>query len=735
MQMEQLQGVIIKIIYQNESTWYSICDVRTDTNELITIVGIMPYVAVGEGFLVSGSWIFSKEYGRQFKVEAYRKIMPQKSNEILRYLSSGAIRGIGAKTAQKIVEKYGEDSFDVIENHPDWLVEIKGISRKKAYEISMDFKEKSGARDILTFCNGKVSSNTAIKIHKKWGRNALGIIKENPYALCTSNVGISFKQADDIACELGFSAESKERIIASIKYVLEVYASRDGHTYVTEALLIDSVSKLTSIFHEKIKAVLDSAGQLDFIHVETKNNETRVSLKELYLCEKYIATKLNTINQKAIYLDGDNLSYIIDRVEEESAIKYATMQKKAIWECVSNGVTVLTGGPGTGKTTIIKAVIQIFTHFGLHCALCAPTGRASKRMSEATSNEAKTIHRLLDVTVNENDGEPKFLINENNHLEQDVIIVDEASMIDVKIMNSLLLAIKPGARLILIGDISQLSSVGEGNVLNDIINSQKFSTVRLNEIFRQSRNSGIVTNAHKINSGLYPDLKEKYDDFFFIQMSDDKIPDYIAELCKARLPNKYGKDIIEGIQIICPQKKGVIGTKNLNVILQERLNSPSPKKIECSSTKERIIRTGDRVMQTRNNYEVEWVTSTKEAGKGIFNGEIGTIESIDNEEKTINIDFSGKQVVYDFKDIEEFEHSYAITVHKSQGSEYPIVIVPISTSCPQLLCTRNLIYTAITRASKMVILLGSVNTFFEMIKNDSEVKRSTYLEEMLRDFK
>ena len=366
---------------------------------------------------------------------------------------------------------------------------------------------------------------------------------------------------------------------------------------------------------------------------------------------------MQILNKKAIYLDGDNLSHIIEKSEQESAISYAQMQKKAIWECVTNGVTVLTGGPGTGKTTIIKAVIQIFSYFGLRCALCAPTGRASKRMSEATSYEAKTIHRLLEVNVIENNGEPSFLMNENNHLKEDVIIVDESSMIDVKLMNALLLAIKPGARLILIGDISQLASVGEGNVLNDIINSEKFSTVRLNEIFRQSKNSGIVINAHKINMGLHPDLKEKFEDFFFIQKEDEHIPEYISDLCNVRLPKKYGESIIEGIQVICPQKKGIAGTKNLNTILQEKLNPPSYNKIECDSTRERIIRTGDRVMQIRNNYEVEWSSKVYENGHGIFNGEIGTIKHIDNEEKNIEIDFSGKKVVYDYKEIDEFEHS------------------------------------------------------------------------------
>lgn len=730
--MEELKGTIIKIIYQNENTWYSICDVKTDANELVTIVGIMPYVSTGEGFCVLGTWIYSKEYGKQFKVESYKKEMPQSTNEILRYLSSGAIKGIGAKIAQKIVERYGEDSFDVIENHPEWLIEIKGISRKKAYEISMDFKEKSGVRDILTFCNGAISSNVAVKINKRWGRNALGIIKENPYLLCTGDVGITFKQADDIATSLTFPMDSKERIIASIKYVLEVYASRDGHTYVEEVQVLNAVSKLTELPFDIVKKAFNDSLSLDFLYIENRNNSKRVSLKELYNCEKQIASKLILINNKAIYLDGDNLSHIIDKVENENGITYATMQKKAIWECVTNGVTILTGGPGTGKTTIIKAVIQIFAYFGLRCALCAPTGRASKRMSEATSCDAKTIHRLLDVSVTESDGEPVFRINEHNHLEEDVIIVDEASMIDVKIMNSLLQAIKPGARLILIGDINQLYSVGEGNVLNDMINSKKFSTVRLNEIFRQSSNSGIVVNAHKINQGEYPNLKEKYEDFFFINKSDEDIPDYLADLCKERLPKRYGKGIESGIQVICPQKRGIIGTKNLNLILQEKLNPPSYNKPECDTTREKKIRLGDRIMQIRNNYEIEWTSKNGDNGLGVFNGEVGEIKIIDNEEKYLSVDFGEKNVKYDYKDIDEFDHSYAITVHKSQGSEYPIVIVPISKSCPPLLCTRNLIYTAITRASKMVILIGDINTFFEMINNDSQVIRNTYLEELLR---
>ncbi len=728
--MEQLKGIVVKLIFQNEDNWYSVCDVEADTGKLVTAVGVMPYISVGEGIEANGSWITSKEYGQQFKVQEYKKILPQKKNEILRYLASGAVKGIGAKIAQKIVELYGDDSFDVIANHPDWLVNIKGISRKKAYEISIDFKEKSDVREILTFCNGTISSNTAVKVYKKWGRNALGVIRENPYMLCETDFGIGFKRADEIAMGFGFNPDSRERIISGIRYALNVFASRDGHTFVSEEKLCDGVSKLLEVDKTKVFQMLYDGSVLDFIHVE--KNEKEISLRSLYQAECYIAKKLTEINRRAIYLDGANIEHVLNRIELENGIEYAKMQKKAIFECVANGVTVLTGGPGTGKTTVIKAVMQIFSHFGLKCALCAPTGRASKRMSEATSNDAKTIHRLLEVTVNEYSSEPRFQRDDKNHLEEDVIIVDESSMIDVTLMNSLLLAIKPGARLILIGDTNQLPSVGEGNVLNDIIESNVFCTVKLTEIFRQAKNSGIVINAHKIYKGEYPDLTQKFDDFFFIQVDEDKIPDFIANLCKVRLPKRYNETVFDGIQVISPQKKGVNGTYNLNVILQENLNPNGAQKQECSATRERKIRLGDRIMQIKNNYEAEWCTKTGENGMGIYNGDVGIIKNIDNDEKRLVVDYGDRSVTYLFSSIEEIDHSYAITVHKSQGSEYPIVIVPISYSCPNVLKTRNLIYTAITRASRIVILVGDKGTFYNMIDNNMQQKRNTYLERLLK---
>ena len=729
--METINGTVVKIVYQNLENWYSVCDVEADTGILVTVVGVMPFISVGEGINATGSWVTSKDYGQQFKVEEYKKILPQRKNEILRYLSSGAIKGIGPKIAQKIVEQYGEDSFEVIANHPDWLINIRGISRKKAYEMSMDFKEKSDVREILTFCNGVISSNTAIKVHKKWGRKALSRIEENPYLLCENDFGIGFKRADEIAMDLGISPESNVRIISGIRYAMNVFASRDGHTYVSKDKLCEGVSKLLGVEPEKVLRVLTDGTVNDFLHFERNGEE--VSLRELFFAESFIAKKLFEINRRAVYLDGANVEHIINRIELQNGIEYAKMQKKAIIQCVLNGVTILTGGPGTGKTTVVRAVLQIFKNYGLKCALCAPTGRASKRMSEATDTDAKTIHRLLEVSVGEEwDTETKFQRNETNRLEEDVIIIDESSMIDVTLMNSLLLAIKPGARLILIGDTNQLPSVGEGNVLNDIIKSECFNTVTLTEIFRQARNSGIVINAHKINRGEHPDLSEKYDDFFFINVEEDKIPEYIADLCKTRLPKRYGETVFDGIQVIVPHKKGASGTYNLNVVLQEKLNPQASQKTECSATRERRIRVGDRIMQIKNNYEAEWENSKGENGMGIFNGDVGIIKSIDNEEKRLTVDYGDRRVVYMFSSIEEIDHSYAVTVHKSQGSEYPIVIIPISSSCPPMLQTRNLVYTAITRASRIVILVGDKHTFFNMIDNNMRQIRNTYLEGMLR---
>ena len=730
----KITGTVEKLIYQSSESWYSVCDVCTDDNKAITVVGIMPYVSVGEGIEAEGQWTVNKDYGKQFKVEGYKKTLPKQKNSILRYLSSGAIKGIGAKIAQKIVSQYGEDSFDVIANHPDWLVQINGISRKKAYDISNDFREKADVRELMTMSSGSISPNVALKICKRWGKNALNIVRENPYILCSDKYGISFKRVDEIAFGFGIKSDNPYRIESGIKYAMRIFATRDGHTYVQKNVLIDAVNKLLSVEKEKVQGILDGKEGVKDISVMLIENEQCVVLNELYFAEINIAKKLLALNRGAISFGDANVEYMIEELEATNGIKYANMQKKAIWESIINGVTVLTGGPGTGKTTVIKAVLQIFGRLGVSCALCAPTGRAAKRMSEATQSEARTIHRLLEVSSgSEHSNKPKFMRDSSNPLDEEVIIVDESSMIDVPLMSSLLVALKSGARLILIGDTNQLPSVGEGNVLNDIIKSGLFKTVCLNEIFRQSSDSGIVVNAHKINNGEMPDLTMRFDDFFFIEKEDDQIPELIAELCKVRLPRKYG--ITDGIQVISPTKKGLCGTTNLNFVLQRELNPQASDKAEYTVGVERVFRAQDRVMQTKNNYDIEWYSEAitgKSRGLGVFNGDIGKILTIDKTENMATVDFGGRIVEYQFANLDEIDHSYAVTVHKSQGSEYPIVIIPVSHKCPPMLLTRNLIYTAITRAEKIVIIIGDKQTFNRMINNNFQFNRNTNLCKLLR---
>ena len=725
--MTEVSGSIDSVIFQSSDSGYCVCDIEADNGELITAVGIMPYLTAGDRVKVYGNYVTHQVYGRQLKVEKYEKLIPKGKDEMLKYLSSGAIKGIGPKIAEKIVEQYGDESFNVISDHPEWLAQIRGISRKKAFEMSEDFKEKAGVREILDFCKDTIPAATVMRIYKKWGRNALNMIRENPYRLCSDFYGISFKRADQMAQSVGIEPESYERIKCAIQYSLSIFSSRDGHTYVKADKLSSAAASLIGVDENKVKEILSSMNGADGICFLNGEN---VYKKSSYDAEKYIARKLLVLDNRAVPVDTENVCSLVGTVEAECGIQYAKMQRKAIEASLLYGVSVITGGPGTGKTTVIKALIRIFEKIGMRYALCAPTGRASKRMSEATSSEAKTIHRLLEMTSSQ-DGkdEAVFMRNENNLLKEDVIIVDEASMIDVPLMDSFLRAIKPGARLILIGDVNQLPSVGEGNVLKDVINSECFCVTFLNEIFRQSENSGIVVNAHLINNGKYPDLTEKSDDFFFVSKDEGDIPSYIAELCESRIPKKFSKTVFDGIQIITPSKKGACGTVNLNSFFQKTLNPSSPKKSEITTSSGRTFRTGDKVMQIRNDYDIEW-ERYGEDGTGIFNGEIGVIEEADSDEGIL-VNFDGKKVSYETSMLEELEHAYAITVHKSQGSEYPIVIIPLSQYAPMLL-TRNLLYTAITRAENMVIVIGKKEIFYRMIDNNEQVRRNTGLEAFLR---
>ncbi len=728
---ECISGSVERVIYSNDENGYAICDFATDGGELMTIVGTLPYVGEGEHLAITGMWVHNPKYGRQFKVDSYEKQLPADEDSILRYLASGAIKGIGAKTAIKIVKEFGEDSFDVIENHPEWLAQIPGISRKKALEMSDSFKAEAGMRSTMLFFREYFGPATTVKIYKKWGSEAVDMAKKNPYILCDNIDGISFEKADAMASMLCVAPDSQSRIMSGMQYILSHNVAKNGHVCLPKDKLIEACAQMLSVTLEKAEEayhMLISAGRIKY---SVFGGVTYVYTRDAYEAECFIANKLTVIDNLCPKIDYDDIERFIDREEVCSSIKYAPKQRLAIAEALGSGVMILTGGPGTGKTTVVRALLGIFERMDMQVALAAPTGRAAKRMSEATSCEAKTIHRLLEMEYG--DGEKAvFLRDDRNYLDESVIIVDEASMIDSALACSLLKAVKPGARVILIGDADQLPSVGAGNVLRDLIAGERFAIVRLDVIFRQAEKSLIVTNSHAINEGRCPNLSVKDNDFFFLARENDKdIALTIADLCKNRLPKTYGADTVGRIQVITPSRRGHGGTDNLNVILQENLN-PSEKGKREFKHRERIFREGDRVMQTKNNYDLEW-ESVSRSGLGVFNGDIGIITEINRSEQYMLISFDDRRVTYDFSLLDDIDHAYAITVHKSQGSEYPIVIIPMY-ACPPMLMTRNLLYTAVTRAENMVILVGKEECIKKMVENNRQSMRYTGLQKRLQKF-
>ena len=730
---KRLEGSVERVIYSNSENGYTICDMAlSDSGEIVTAVGIMPMIGAGDNLCLYGEWVHNPKYGRQFSASQYERVMPADTASMLRYLASRAIKGIGPKMAQRIIDEFGEESFDVIENHPEWLASIRGISMKTALAASESFREQAGIRQAMMFFRQWFGVATTVKIYKRWGHSAVDIAKKNPYRLCAEIDGIGFEKADLLAQHLGFTDDDIERVMSGASYLLVQNGFQNGHVCLPREKLRDSTAQLLGVSSEKA----DEA-----ITLQMKNGSFRYVLREgcqmiydstAYEDEKYIAQKLMTIEKMCPAINMNDIDAFIEREEAKSGIQYAYLQKRAISDALRYGVTVLTGGPGTGKTTVVRALIHIFDSMGYDIALAAPTGRAAKRLSEATSVEAKTIHRLLEYTFEAGE---KYVFNRNetDHLEEQVIIVDEASMIDNALMCALLKAIKPGARLIIIGDSDQLPSVGAGNVLRDIIESERFSTVRLNEIFRQAKESLIITNAHAVNNGKMPVLDVKDNDFFFLKRgSDREIALTIADLCLNRLPKTYGEMARNGIQVIAPSRKGESGTEALNILLQDTLNPRSKYKRE-HIFRDRVFREGDRVMQTRNNYDIEWNRSADDKdGFGIFNGDIGIIESINAPESVMTVCFDDRRVLYDFSLLEDLDHAYAVTVHKSQGSEYPIVIIPMCSAASMLL-SRNLLYTAVTRAEKMVILVGREEIVESMVENDRQTMRYTGLCDWLRD--
>jgi len=728
-----LDGVIEDMIFTNEENGYTVCTINC-MGEPVTCVGIMPFVNEGETIRVQGYWQVHATFGRQFKVEYFEKKLPTTSGTILKYLSSGAIKGVGPVTAERIVSKFGEDSLDVIENHPEWLTDIKGISPRKAHEISEAYRMQFGMRTVMLYCNRFFGPSLSVRIFKKYGSAAIDLIENNPYILCEDIVGIGFEKADKVAMDLGFQYNCAERIEAGVLHILNEAAFNGGHCYLPEEALLDKTAKKLQVAKEEILPALRGLCDRDKLVIAEIQGKRVVFLKEYFEAEQYIAAKLVSLSEAEFPFTLEGVGEQICLLEEKYGLEYAPEQKRAIMLAVTKGVSIVTGGPGTGKTTVIKAIIDIFRSLKYSVMLAAPTGRAAKRMSEASGCEAKTIHRLLEMTYTDANT-PRFARDEFNPLPYKVIIIDEVSMVDTLLMASLLKAVKNGSYLILIGDVDQLPPVGAGNCLADIIQSGRFAVSRLTKVFRQAQESLIIVNAHNINSGVMPRLDVKDNDFFFIRRDNAAdIKELIIDLVAKRLPKKYGVNPLDDIQVITPTRKGELGAAELNRILQSALNPQNGRKKEKKAGGV-IFRENDKVMQVRNNYDLEWFISASGAqeettGRGIFNGDIGRIISIDTQSETMVIDFDRRIAEYDFALLDELEHAYAITVHKSQGSEFKMVLMPAFDS-PLPLMTRNLLYTAVTRAKELVCMIGKPECIETMVKNDHRPERYTALGEFL----
>ncbi|MBI6087691.1 SF1B family DNA helicase RecD2 [Clostridium perfringens] len=728
--MEALNGIVESIVFKSSDTGYTVIKFR-ENNIIHTAVGVLPHVKEGQNLKITGSWVNHSQFGKQFKVEECEEILPTSKDGIEKYLSSGIIQGIGPVTAKKIVNKFGEDTLNILDNNIERLKEIEGIGKKKLETIIESYREQRELKNITIFLQTHgLSVNQCLKIYKKYGASSVDTVKNNPYILCDEISGIGFKTSDKIARSLGIEIDSPFRIQSGIRYVINEFCA-NGHTFMPKDELIKEASNVLTVSGDIIEENIKNVALDRKIKLERVNDKEGVFTIPNYYCELGITNRILTLaisNFQDISVDVDHL---ILQFEKKNNITFAESQKDAIISAFQNGIEIITGGPGTGKTTIIKCIIEIFETCGLKVLLGAPTGRAAKRMSESTGKEATTIHRMLDMGVFEKE-ESVFVTNAEEHsLEADVVIIDEASMIDITLMNALLKSIKVGTRLIIVGDVDQLPSVGAGNVLNDFIESGFTKVVRLKEIFRQGKESMIVVNAHKINKGEMPKLNEKGTDFFFIRNDiQEGILNTIIDLINTRLPRFNSNwDKLKSIQVLVPMKKGVLGVTNLNERIQNVLNPKAPYKKE-KEFRSMVFREGDKVMQIKNNYSLKW---TRIAGKGdheglgVFNGDMGFIESIDLEGKKLSIIFDDeRRVIYDFMYLDELDLAYAITIHKSQGSEFPVVIIPAYMGAP-LLMNRNLLYTGITRAKEMVVVVGIPKALKYMVDNTRSMERYSSL--------
>lgn len=732
--MEKLAGYVEHIIYRNADNGYTVLNLVSGEEE-ITCVGIFSAIAEGENIEASGDYTDHPTYGKQFKVESFEEKAPEDEEAIERYLGSGAIRGIGLALAARIVRRFKADTFRIIEEEPERLAEVKGISERKAMEIADQVNEKRDLRQAMIFLQQYgITMNLAVKVYQQYGQEVYGIIRENPYRLADDIEGVGFRTADEIAVRVGIRMDSDFRIRSGILYVL-LQASTEGHTYLPEEELTRRTGQLLEVGEEQIeKQYMDLAIERKII-MKQGENQTQIYAASFYYMEANTATMLKQLNVSYEVPDLE-IEERVRRIEKQTGMELDEHQMTAVKEAVRNGLLIITGGPGTGKTTTINTIIKYFEMEGLDIFLAAPTGRAAKRMSETTGFEARTIHRMLELNGGV-DGAAGFERNEQNPLETDVVIIDEMSMVDISLMHALLKAVAVGTRLILVGDVNQLPSVGPGSVLRDIIRSHECNVVMLTKIFRQASTSDIIVNAHKINQGEEVTLDNKSMDFFFLKRYDaDVIISVVLQLIKQKLP-KFVDATPYDIQVLTPMRKGLLGVERLNGILQRYLNPPSPQKREKEHG-DILFCEGDKIMQTRNNYQLEWEIRTKyglsvDKGTGVFNGDMGIVREINDFAETMTVEFDeGRMVEYPYKLLDELELAYAITIHKSQGSEYPAVVIPLL-SGPSMLMNRNLLYTAVTRARKCVTLVGNEVTFAQMVQNTSQQKRYSGLCDRLKE--
>ena len=724
----QIHGTLEEIVYRNENNAYSVIDVSSG-DTLITAVGELPEMSPGEKLILTGRWTTHQSFGRQFKVERFERYLPDTAAQYLKYLSSGAISGIGPATARKIVDRFGENAFSVIENEPERLAVIPGITKDRAKRISADFRKQNAVRTVIIGLEQYgFTPSECIRIYKKLGANAAETVRENPYILCGLLETYSFERAETVAGKLGAPKDSLHRKRAGVTYILSRNLA-GGHT----ALPREKVTALCAeLLGAQLMEIEEAVGQMiedRLLMAVQKTKREYLSLPKAYDAEAAIAERIDLL-MKFSPIEKQAADHVIDRIEQEIGIRYDERQREAIKLAASGGVLILTGGPGTGKTTTVKGIIRFFEKQRLRVALAAPTGRAAKRMTELTDHSAKTIHRLLEVEWSETE-EPAFKRNETDPLDADVIIIDETSMVDVFLFSELLKAIRFGSRLILVGDTDQLPAVGPGNVLGDLIDSGLVPVVSLTEIFRQARQSLIIMNAHRIIAGEMPELSRTDNDFFFMRRpSPAHAVQTVLELYASRLPKAYGYSPMTDIQVLCPSRKGECGTISLNRRLQDAINPPGDDKREYRSGG-RLFREGDKVMQVRNNYDIPWEKGD-ESGAGLFNGDMGILLRIDAKAGVMTVDFDdGKLVTYPLTDVSDLETAYAVTVHKSQGSEYDAVILPL-TDVHRNLSYRNLLYTAVTRAKKQIILVGDEDCVSRMVANDRQNRRYTLLKTMLK---